>query len=75
MDNLNEKQILETFGLNVKYEREKLKLKQEELAEFLGVSTVYISNIENGKHKISLTNALKFSLYFNKTLDYLLKEK
>ena len=33
------------------------------------------TNIENGKHKISLTNAVRFSMYFEKMVDYLLKEK
>ncbi len=75
MDNINEEHTLKIFGLNVKYEREKLRLKQEELAEILECSTVYISNIENGKHKISLINALKFSKYFNKTIEYLIAEK
>ena len=75
MNNLDENRQLKIFGLNVKYERERRGLKQEDLAEILGVSSVYISNIENGKHKISLTNAVKFSRYFEKTLDYLIQEK
>ena len=75
MDNLDENKQLKIFGLNVRYEREKRGLKQEDLAEILGVSSVYISNVENGKHKISLSNAIKFSKYFEKTLDYLIKEK
>lgn len=75
MDKTEETKILKTFGLNVKYEREKHGLKQEEPAEILECSSVYISNIEKGKHKISFTNAIKFSRYFQKTLEYLIQEK
>ena len=71
MDN----KLLKTFGLNIKFERQKQKLSQEKIAEDLNFSTVYISNVESGKHNISLTNAYKFSKYFNKSVDYLLTEK
>ena len=70
-----DKEILKTFGLNVKIERIKRGLSQEEAAEKLGFSSVYISNIELGKHNLSLTNAHKFSKFYNKTIDYLLTEK
>jgi len=72
MDNEN---FLKIFGLNVKIERLKLGLSQEKVAESLDFSSVYVSNVESGKHKISLTNAYKFAKFYNKSLDYLLKEK
>lgn len=67
--------LLKIFGLNIKLERIKLGLTQEEVAENLDFSSVYISNVESGKHKISLTNAYKFSSFYKKSLDYLLTEK
>ncbi len=67
--------LLKIFGLNIKLERIKLGLTQEEVAENLDFSSVYISNIESGKHKISLTNAYKFASFYKKSLDYLLTEK
>lgn len=67
--------ILKIFGLNIKLERIRMGLTQEEAAEKLDFSSVYISNVESGKHKISLTNAYKFAKLYNKTLDYLLTEK
>jgi len=67
--------ILKVFGLNIKLERIRLGFTQEEVAEKLDFSSVYISNVESGKHKISLTNAYKFAKFYNKTLDYLLTEK
>lgn len=72
MDDVN---LLKTFGLNVKIERLKLGYSQEQVAESLDFSAVYISNVESGKHRISLINAFKFAKFFNKSLDYLLIEK
>lgn len=69
----NEK-LLKTFGLNLKLERVKKGLTQEKVAEMLDFSAVYISNIESGKHSISLVNAEKLSKFYNKSLDYLLTQ-
>lgn len=70
----NEK-LLKTFGINIKFERIKRKLSQEKVAEALEFSAVYLSNVEAGKHRISLINAYKIANYYNKTIDYLLVEK
>ncbi len=70
-----DKKLLKVFGLNLKYERAKNGFTQEKVAEKLNLSTVYISNVESGKCDLSLSNAYKFANLYNKTLDYLLKEK
>ena len=72
---MNKEDLLVTFGLNIKLERIKLGLTQETVAEKLDFSSVYVSNIESGKHKISLSNAYKFAKFYNKSIDYLLTEK
>ena len=72
---MNDETLLKTFGMNIKFERLKRKLSQEKVAEALEVSAVYISNVESGKHSISLVNANKFANFYEKTLDYLLTEK
>lgn len=72
---MDDKELLKIFGFNLKIERLKQKISQEQLAEKLNVSTVYISNVESGKHNISLTNALKFSSFFGLPIESLLKEK
>ena len=72
---MDKDKLLKTFGFNIKIERMKRKISQETLAETLNVSTVYISNVEGGKCNISLINALKFSTFFNYTIEELLKEK
>lgn len=72
MDNKN---LLKIFGMNIKIERMKRNLSQEKVAEALDFSSVYLSNVELGKHKLSLVNASKFADYYGKTIDYLLTEK
>ena len=72
---MDEKQMLRTFGLNIKIERLKLGYTQEKIGEALNFSSVYVSNVEKGKHRISLVNAYRFALFFGKSLDYLLKAK
>ena len=68
--------FLKIFGLNLKIERLKLGLSQEKIAESLDFSSVYVSNVESGKHnQVSLVNAYKFASFYKKSLDYLLTEK
>jgi len=67
--------MLKIFGFNLKIERIKNKLSQEELALKVGFSKPYISNVECAKHNISLINAYKLSESLNKSLDEMLKEQ
>ena len=71
---MDDKEVLKTFGFNLNIERLKRKFSQEDLAEKLNVSAVYVSNIESGKHNISLINALKFCNYFDLTVEAMLKQ-
>ncbi len=50
-------------------------MSQENVAEALNFSTVYVSNVESGKHNISLVNALKFCNYYGMPVEDFLKEK
>lgn len=72
---MDDKELLKTFGFNLKIERLKRKISQEDLAEILNVSAVYVSNVESGKHNISLINALKFCNYFELPVESFLHEK
>ncbi|MBQ8458753.1 helix-turn-helix transcriptional regulator [bacterium] len=67
--------ILQTFGINIKIERLKLKISQEEVANLLNFSASYVSNVESGKHRVSLINAFRFAKFYKKSLDYLLREQ
>ena len=70
---MNEQKILETFGFNFKMYRTKLKLSQDDIINKTGFSQSYISNIENGKHNLSLINALKLSDAVGKNIESMLK--
>ena len=46
------------FGSAIKARRKKLGYKQKDIADFLGLSTSFISNLENGKKTAELEKAL-----------------
>ncbi len=71
---MDEQKILETFGFNFKMYRTKLKLSQDDIINKTGFSQSYISNVENGKHNLSLINALKLSDAVGKNIESMLKE-
>lgn len=71
---MDEHKILETFGLNFKMYRTKLKMSQEDVYARTGFSQAYISNVENGKHSISLVNALMLSELVGKNIESMLRE-
>lgn len=58
----------------VKRIRRELKINQTMVAEFLGVTTQFYSQIERGVNVLSYQNALKIAKYFNTTPDELFKE-
>lgn len=71
---MNEQIILKNFGFNFKMARMKLKMTQDDVVEKTGFSKSYISNVESGKHNISLINALKFAKLVNKDINELIIE-
>lgn len=71
---MDEQTILNNFGFNFKINRMKLKMTQDDIVELTGFSKSYISNVELGKHRISLVNALKLAKIVNLTIEDLIKE-
>ena len=69
---MDEQNILKNFGFNFKIERMKLNLTQDDIVEITGFSKAYISNIERGKHNLSLINALKLAKIVQKTIEELI---
>lgn len=69
---MNKTELLKRFGKNVKIERIKRDLTQEQCAEILGVSTHYFACIENGKENMSLGKILYLSNTLEFKLEYLL---
>ncbi|MFQ9453863.1 helix-turn-helix domain-containing protein [[Ruminococcus] lactaris] len=60
------------LGKNIKEARKSLKMTQEQLAEQIDVSTVFISQIENGSRKPSLETIYKISIALKIKIDTLI---
>lgn len=68
---INYKQI----GKKIKQLRLENGLSQEQLAEYCGLSTSYVSYIETGKRRISLKGLEVMSQYLNFNVDIITKQK
>jgi transcriptional regulator with XRE-family HTH domain len=58
---MNERELLKTFGVNIKHYRGLFKWSQAELAEKIDISINFLSDIENGKKWASPTTMVKFA--------------
>ncbi len=70
---MNKKELLKQFGKNVKIERIKKDLTQEQLAERMDVSQNYIAGIECGRANMSLGKILELSDFLEVKISELLK--
>jgi transcriptional regulator with XRE-family HTH domain len=70
-----EKTILQIFGDNVRRERLKRKLSQEELANVADLHRTYIGMIERAEKNITMLNAQKIADSLNISLTELLINK
>ncbi len=61
-------ELLEKIALNVRNERFKQKLSQEDLANLTGLSVNFISNIENAKQNVRICNVNSVAIALGKTL-------
>ncbi len=62
------RELLEKIAINVRNERFRQKLSQEELAEKAGLSVNFISNIENAKQDVRICNVNSVAIALNKSL-------
>lgn len=69
---MDKKELLKKFGKNVKIERIRKDLTQEQFAEIMNVSQNYIANIECGKANMSLAKVLELSQYLGVKIEKLL---
>lgn len=69
---MDKKTLLKKFGKNVKIERIKKDLTQEQLAEIMGVFQNYIANIECGKANMSLAKVLELATFLETEIEKLL---
>lgn len=64
-----------SLGAKLRREREALALSQVALAKAVGLSSVFISNLERGKRRPSLESLSAFAGFFKKEISYFLEEK
>lgn len=60
----------EDVGNKIRERRNFLKVTQENLANNINVSASFISDIENGRRKMSLETMIKISIALKTSLDY-----
>ena len=60
------------IGDKIRERRNFLKITQENLANEIDVSAAFISDIENGRRKMSLETMIKISIALKTSLDYLI---
>lgn len=67
-----ESQYYKEMGIRIKSRRKEFRMKQNELAERLGISNNHMSSIENGREKPSLDTLISICNELNVTPDYFL---
>ena len=65
----------QSIGESVRNKREKLRLTREEFAEILGLSPLYIGQLERGERQMSLDTLIKISSCLHVSADYLIYGK
>ncbi|MBO6088511.1 helix-turn-helix transcriptional regulator [bacterium] len=70
---MNKQELLKKFGKNIRIERIKKDLTQEQLAEIMDVSQNYIACIECGRQNMSLGKILELSNALQINIENLLK--
>jgi len=70
---MNKSELLKKFGRNVKIERIKKDLTQEQLAEIMNKSQNYIACVECGRQNMSLGKILELSEALEIDIENLLK--
>ena len=72
---MNKKKILNILSSNIRAERARINMKQDKLAELAGVSTEYMSRIENEKVCPTILVVSNIALALNVDLNVLLPIK
>ena len=70
---MDKKELLKIFGKNVKIERIKKDLTQEQLAEKMDVSQNYIACIETGKQNTSILKIIEIAKALDVDINILIK--
>lgn len=65
----------EAIGNKIRQGRETLGLTRDQLAEFLGISSYYLGQLERGERQMSLPVLVKIAEKLHLSLDYLIFER
>ena len=71
---MDKKEILKEFGRNLKAERNRAGLSQEQLAEKMSVSLTSVQKWESGTSQIRNDKLSNLAYYFNIPVDIIFKE-
>jgi len=72
---MNDKEVYQLIGLNIKVERTIKRLTQEQLAELIDVHEKYIGKIETGKQNVTIKTLNRIANALNIKLTRLLENK
>ena len=72
---MNDEQLLNRIGLNVRVERTIKQLTQAQLAELIDVHEKYIGKIETGKQNVTVRTLNKIAQALNINIIRLLEDK
>lgn len=72
---MDKETLLKKFGKNVKIERIKQDLSQQQLADIMKVGQAYVASIERGKENMSLGKVLELAEFLNVDIEKLLTFK
>jgi transcriptional regulator with XRE-family HTH domain len=72
-DDADSRDLLASFGANLRAARLKLGLTQAQLAEQSGLLQQYVSLVESGKQNVTLTTALSLAIVVRQDLRNLLR--
>lgn len=70
---MNEKEILLHIGANIKAERSRMRLTQEDLAEMISMNERNVGRIERGQANAKITNIIAIMKALNVPFDQLYK--
>ena len=62
------------LGIRILQERLRLNLTQEQLSEYIGISTAYLGQIERGDRNVTLDKLIPIANRLGVTIDYLLTD-
>ncbi len=70
--NMNEDKLKETIATNIRMQRAKKHITQEQLAELIGLSTTSLCSLENNSALPKITTLMKLAEVFDIKVDDLL---